>query len=327
MRGLPAGGTAEKMRSEIWRLTAAALIVVSGFCGCNGIPGGRGGGYYDEDGVIGLGPTGRARLFAKVVDSLNLPSDAGAIEPEPYRFLLGSVRGQREPALRKLTGEDLTYDGLMERPDRHRGKVMTAYGMVLEMHGHAAAPRGWRARGTELWSGLIGTLEGRIYAFRAVMPRGSKVPKLGRMVWFSGYFIKRFAFRGSDDGVHFAPLLVGPPPTLTDKGFPIFYVARKLGLDKFLPSRPCSERAVENRLVLELSGDGSVMIDGIPADDAEIAGRLDAEAARSYDAPGVRDWGVVLWFKRGTGRERLDELSEAVRSRRSLSAVLKVKAD
>jgi len=313
------------MRMTAISLAAAAAISAALRCGCNGtdVPGG---GTHLGIGNMYVGPTERARLFAQVVDSLNLPADAGQLEPGPYSYLLGSVLGQREGALRKQTGEEITYQGLMTRPERWRGHVMTAYGMVLEMASDAPPP-GLSVRGHRMWKGLLGTLEGEVYAFRTVAPRTARIPRLGQMVWYTGYFFKRYAFRGSDGQIHFAPLLVGPAPSLTEKSFPIWAVARKLGLDKFLPSNPCSSRSVDNRLVIEVALDGSITIDGAEAGEPELHGRLDAEARRAYKAPGTRDWGVVLWYEKGTRREMIEALESAVRSHRVLYPVLEVRQD
>jgi len=319
------------MRIHVVSVAAAAVLSSALLAGCNGAggaggAGGLGGPPGIEDVNMYVGPTERERLFARVVDAINLPADAGQLEPGPYRYLLGSVVGQREEALRKQTGEEITYQGLMVRPERWRGHVMTAYGMVLEMISESP-PRRLSVRGHKMWRGLFGTLEGDVYAFRTVARRSDEVPRLGQMVWYTGYFLKRYAFRGSGEAIHYAPLLVGPSPSLTEKRFPIWYVARKLDLDKFLPSKPCSRRIVKNRLVLEVALDGSISIDGADADEEALHGRLDAEARRAYKAPGTRDWGVVIWYERRTQREMIEALESVVRSHRVLSPVLTVKLD
>ncbi len=304
----------------------AATVLTTALCGCPLTPGG---GSYREPRrgnahIWGMTPTARAIAFARIVDNPSLSADAGAIEPEAYGYLLENVRGEREEALRKRVDEEATYEGLMKRPEAFRGKIMTVYGMVLELR-RTGSPTGWRPGGHQVYEGLIGTLDGEIYAIRILSRRGAGLPELGRMVWCSGYFLKRYAFRGSDGQIHMAPLLVCPAPTITDKKFRLWIIAKELGVQKYLPPASASRRNVDNRLLIEVDRDGVLGIDGLEVDAIALHSRLKKEASRAYRSPGVRDWGVVIWVEKGASIELVEEIQKSIRATRVLTPVLKVK--
>jgi hypothetical protein len=224
-----------------------------------------------------------------VVDSPDRPEEAAAIEVRPYRVLLGKVRvGPGERTLRPLAATGIGDDDLALDPEAFRGEVVHDFGILGEVR-RVDAPGVGRYDRDSVYAGLVGTPQGRFFAFRALR-RPTDAPLYpGDRIWVSGYFLKMVPLEDASGERHRLPLVVSPWPTYTGKWWPAGVVgsmAAELGFP--LPSREVPHERVMSRLVVDVAGgegDGptTFAVDGVPMPREDILVEIRRSAAAHPD--------------------------------------------
>jgi len=153
--------------------------------------------------------------LAMVVDSADRPEEGAALEERPYRLLLSKVRvGPGERTLRPLAEAGIGDEKLARDPEGFRGKIVHEFGVLGEIERVDAPGVGRRDRDA-VYAGVVGTPQGRFFAFRALR-RPTDAPLYpGDRIWISGYFFKLFSLDDASGERHRMPLVVSPWPTYT----------------------------------------------------------------------------------------------------------------
>jgi len=188
-----------------------------------------------------------------IVDSADRPEEAAALEERPYRLLLGKVRvGPGERTLRPLAKAGIGDERLARDPEALRGEIVHEFGIVGEIKRVDAPGVGRRDRDA-VYAGVVGTPQGRFFAFRALR-RPTDAPLYpGDRVWISGYFFKMIPLDDASGERHRMPLVVSPWPTYTGKWWPAgVAVATAAELGFPLPSREVPHERTMSRLVIDV---------------------------------------------------------------------------
>jgi hypothetical protein len=223
--------------------------------------------------------------LAMVVESAERPEEAAAIEVRPYRALLRKVRvGPGEKTLRPLAKVGIGDDELARDPEGFRGKVVHEFGILGEVT-RVDAPGVGRYDRDIVYAGLVGTPQGRFFAFRALR-RPTDAPLYpGDRIWVSGYFLKMLPVDDAAREHHRLPLVVSPWPTYTGKWWPAGVVGKMAGDLGFpLPSHEVAHETVMSRLVIDIRNDNDgatapMAVDGVPMPRADILAEMMRSAA------------------------------------------------
>ena len=197
---------------------------------------------------------GEKLILAMVVDSADRPEEAAALEVRPYRLLLDKVRvGPGEKTLRPLAAAGIGDEKLAHNTERFRGSILHEFGILGEIR-RVDAPGVGRFDRNTVYAGIVGTPQGRFFAFRALR-RPTDAPLYpGDRIWVSGYFLKFIPLDDASGDRHRMPLVVSPWPTYTGKWWPAGVagaMAAELGFP--LPSREVPHERVMSRLVIDVS--------------------------------------------------------------------------
>ena len=204
-----------------------------------------------------------------VVDSPGRPEEAAALEERPYRLLLGKVRvGPGERTLRPLAEAGIGDDELARDPEGLRGKIVHEFGVLGEIKRVDAPGVGRRDRDA-VYEGVVGTPQGRFFAFRALRQPTDAPLYPGDRVWISGYLFKIIPLDDASGERHRMPLVVSPWPTYTGKWWPVGVAAAtaaELGFP--LPSREVPHERTVSRLVIDVADGGTdgpveISVDGV----------------------------------------------------------------
>jgi hypothetical protein len=210
----------------------------------------------------------RRLLFAQVVEDYK-PEDfkeCAIIEGAPYKWLLNSVAATNHDELLKQTNDKIVFENLMAYPGLYRGQVVTlSRGVVLEVN-PMELPVGFSLPGYSLIGGVFVDSARDTYAFRMLLPPGSKVFErlkkgidedsypVGRLC---GYFMKLYA-RNTDKAGETPwrrPLLVCPEMEFSKLADPrkAYEDLVDAHADDLLPSHSIDAPKAEERLVVEVS--------------------------------------------------------------------------
>jgi len=202
--------------------------------------------------------------LAMVVDSPDRPEEAAALEERPYRLLLGKVRvGPGERTLRPLAKAGIGDEKLARDPEALRGEIVHEFGIVGEIERVDAPGVGRRDRDA-VYAGVVGTPQGRVFAFRALRRPADAPLYPGDRVWISGYFLKMIPIDDASGERHRMPLVVSPWPTYTGKWWPAgVAVATAAELGFPLPSREVPHERTIHRLVIDVADEGGIAVDGV----------------------------------------------------------------
>jgi hypothetical protein len=220
-----------------------------------------------------------------VVDPPDRPEEAAAIEVRPYRVLLGKVRvGPGEKTLRPLAATGIGDEDLARDPEAFRGGVVHDFGILGEIR-RVDAPGVGRYDRDAVYAGLVGTPQGRFFAFRALRRPTDAALYPGDRIWVSGYFLKMVPLEDASGERHRVPLVVSPWPTYTGKWWPAGVVgsmAAELGFP--LPARELPHDTVMSRLVVDVAGgegDGptTFAVDGVAMPREDILTEIRRSAA------------------------------------------------
>jgi hypothetical protein len=237
----------------------------------------------------GAGPdkelAGQKLVLAMVVDSADRPEEAAALEVRPYRLLLGKVRvGPGEKTLRPLAAAGIGDEKLARDAERFRGSILHEFGILGEIR-RVDAPGVGRFDRNTVYAGIVGTPQGRFFAFRALR-RPTDAPLYpGDRIWVSGYFLKLIPLDDASGDRHRMPLVVSPWPTYTGKWWPAGVagaMAAELGFP--LPSRDVPHERVISRLVIDVTrgeedAPPALAVDGVSMPREDILREMKRSAA------------------------------------------------
>jgi hypothetical protein len=255
--------------------------------------------------------------LAQAVDSPELPSEAACLEERPYAMLLRKARrGAEEPTLRLFADREFAWTRLMEEPERFRGRIVYATGVVVELE-RVEAPGVGRFDRSEVWAVTLWKLpprsklgeEGlfrRLWRFRAVRRPGEAMLYVGDKVTATGCFMKNEPFFDGLGVARRAPLAVGPWPTLVLPGSRVAgdllknvdaegiwarlaataspgFVIRKAAGGR-LPTRPHPHEPLISRLVVDVRDDG-LLVDGVRLSEGGVRAEVKRWTARHPGRP------------------------------------------